>query len=164
MAVRKKNFTFASLSLSFLSLLSGLVSFASRVFHCIFAIWRDELFSHSSVILETCIKVKIVYLHCVAAEVILYFTYTCTCASLLCIIWEQHKKNPHTRRHTHANYDREVAIGSNTCISRNSGINIPLTIHFIVRSLRSCSPFSIQGPFMGLIFPSHQATLIKKHT
>lgn len=58
----------------------------------------------------------------------------------------------------------EVAIGSNTCVSWNSAINIPLTIHFIVPSLRSCSPFSFQGPFMGLIFPSHQATLIKKHT
>lgn len=65
------------LSLSFLPPFS-LVSFASRVFHRVFSIWRDELFNHGSIILETCIKVIIVYLHCVAAGVSLYLRYTCT--------------------------------------------------------------------------------------
>lgn len=44
-------------------------------------------------------------------------------------------------------------IGSNTSISRNSAINIPLTIRFNARSLRSYSTFSIQGPIYGLDFP-----------
>lgn len=47
---------------------------------------------------------------------------------------------------------RERAIGSNTSTSRNSAINIPLTIHFNARSLRPLSPFSIQGPVYGLDF------------
>lgn len=53
----------------------------------------------------------------------------------------------------HAFVVAESVIRSNTSISRNSAINIPLTIRLKARSLRSHSCFSIQSPFMGLIFP-----------
>ena len=59
----------------------SLVSFASRVFHRIFSIWKDELFNHGSVILETCIKVIIVYLHC-----------TVRAHHMCAFIWDQQKK------------------------------------------------------------------------
>lgn len=53
-------------------------------------------------------------------------------------------------KHTCANC--MSAVGSRAPFSRNTAINTPLTIHFNPQSLRSRSPFSIQGPFMGLIF------------
>lgn len=46
----------------------SLVSFASESFITFSPRERDELFNHGSVILETCIKVIIVYLHCVWLE------------------------------------------------------------------------------------------------
>lgn len=68
----------------------------------------------------------------------------------MCAYTLQHKRRTCTLRHTCANC--KSAVGSHAPFSRNSAINTPLTIHFNPRSLRSRSPFSIQGPFMGLIF------------